>query len=194
MKKHVVAIIDDEKEVIETVSEYLEERGFIVIGFLSPEDFLVYLEKDLPDIVLLDLMFPEQINSGYEINCGYSVCKHMSSIEHLANIPIIMISANSSEEDKVDCFNLGAIDYIVKPFSLEKLKNKIERALEGIRILKIEQRFKRMKKRAFKRRRIEMAIMMKRAKRGESKEKRLKRIIDQLTLERDEAAPEHGAA
>ncbi|MDP8258749.1 MAG: response regulator [Candidatus Aadella gelida] len=191
MEKKVVATIDDEKEVIDMISNYLNERGFIVAGFQRPEEFLAYLDITLPDIILLDVMFPGyNTTAEHEVYAGYEVCKYIKSSESIAEIPIILVSAKSSEEDKVDGLNLGAVDYVVKPFSLEKLRSKIERALESIRILKVEQRFKRMKKRELERRKIKMEITEKR----EDKKKRIKEMIDQLSLEQDGASPESGTA
>ncbi|MBU1084240.1 MAG: response regulator [Candidatus Omnitrophota bacterium] len=188
MNGKVIAIIDDEKEAIDMVSKYLSERGFIVNGFRSPKEFFGYLEKNMPDLVLLDLIFPNQMSDGY------SVCKHMVSDKNLSEIPVIVLSARSSEEDKVYCLDLGADDYLVKPVALEELKCRIEKTLERREAIKTERELRRIKEGEIEEGKEKMATMIKVTVMRENKMIRLKKIIEQLSLNHDGPISDHESA
>ena len=109
MKK--ILLVEDNKEIHELIKNVLEKERYIVINAYSGTEALIILEKEKIDLILLDLMLPG-IN-GEEI------------IKKIKNIPIIVISAKISKEDKINSLLIGANDYITKPFSLMALVSKV---------------------------------------------------------------------
>lgn len=105
MKKKIL-IVDDEKAIIETLKAYLEKEQFEVIVAYDGEEALSVFEREQPSLVLLDLMLPKKT--------GEEVC---STIRKQSNVPILLLSAKISEESKLNGFQLGADDYVIKPFS-----------------------------------------------------------------------------
>ncbi len=109
MPKSNVIVVEDDEDILELISYNLAREGFSVSGYLSGEEGLAQIRKQRPDIVLLDLMLP-----GVD---GLTVCKTIKSDPEVASVPIIMISAKGSESDIIRGLELGADDYITKPFS-----------------------------------------------------------------------------
>lgn len=109
MKK--IFIVEDEPDIVNLVAHNLRKEKFEVSIFYDGESFLKALEDDLPDLVVLDLMLP-----GID---GLEVCKIMRSNEKTQPIPIVILTAKGSEVDVVLGLELGADDYMVKPFTLE---------------------------------------------------------------------------
>lgn len=109
----LIAIIDDETDIVDLVSLHLGKSGFAVRGFPDARSFLMFLEREIPDLVILDLMLPDAD--------GLDVCKDMKRREAFAHIPIIMLTAKGEETDKVLGLELGADDYVTKPFSPKEL-------------------------------------------------------------------------
>ena len=102
-------VVEDDEDILELISYNLRREGFTVFGYLSGEEGLARIKRDAPDIVLLDLMLP-----GVD---GLEVCKTIKLEPATRSIPIIMISAKGSETDIITGLELGADDYITKPFS-----------------------------------------------------------------------------
>jgi len=121
MAKGAVLVIDDEKDLIELVSYNLGKEGFEVSGALDGESGLAVAGRDLPDIVIVDLMLP-----GID---GLEVCRRLRSEKRTAHIPIIMLTAKSSESDRVVGLELGADDYVTKPFSPRELAARVKAVL-----------------------------------------------------------------
>lgn len=119
MKK--IFIVEDEPDIVNLVAHNLRKEKFEVGVFYDGESFLKVLEDDLPDLVVLDLMLP-----GID---GLEVCKIMSSDERTKPIPIIILTAKGSEVDIVLGLELGADDYMVKPFSVRELIARIKAVL-----------------------------------------------------------------
>lgn len=128
MSAYTVYIVDDEKDILELVSEYLTQKGYSVKTFENGESFLKEFEKSEPDIVILDIMLPD-------ID-GYEICKR---IRKNSEVPIIMLSAKGEELDKVLGLELGSDDYIPKPFSLSELEARIKKILRRINKSPIKQ-------------------------------------------------------
>jgi two-component system phosphate regulon response regulator PhoB/two-component system alkaline phosphatase synthesis response regulator PhoP len=116
-----IAILDDEEDILELLQNYLTRAGFKVETFSSPERFLKYLERHQPDLILLDLMLP-----GAD---GLEICRYLKSQPEKASLPIIMLTARSQEADRVTGLELGADDYVTKPFSLRELEARIKAVL-----------------------------------------------------------------
>jgi len=116
-----IAVIDDEPDILELVSLHLKKAGFDVEGFLDGESFYSFLEKAIPDLVVLDLMLPDAD--------GLEICKHLRAHQEYSSIPIIMLTAKGEETDKIIGLELGADDYVTKPFSPKELVARIKAVL-----------------------------------------------------------------
>ena len=121
MSKFKILIIEDDKDITELVAYNLEREGFSVISVTSGEEALNHLSKDLPNLIILDLMLP-----GID---GLETCRLIKQETQFQNIPIIMLTAKSEESDVVVGLQLGADDYITKPFSPKVLLARIKAVL-----------------------------------------------------------------
>ncbi|PHV70341.1 DNA-binding response regulator [Sporanaerobium hydrogeniformans] len=119
-KKHIV-VIDDEEHILELVSYNLEANDFHVSCFTSVEDALVSLENEKIDAILLDVMLPG-------IN-GMNALERFRKSSHLKDVPILLVTAKSEEIDKILGLELGADDYITKPFSVRELIARVRAAV-----------------------------------------------------------------
>lgn len=119
MKENIL-VIDDEEEIAELIEVYLSSEGYNVIKATSAEEGFVVLDNNEIDLVLLDIMLP-----------GMDGIKMCSLIRQNNNIPIIMISAKTTDVDKILGLNIGADDYITKPFNplelLARVRSQIRR-------------------------------------------------------------------
>jgi len=124
--KNLIAILDDEIDILELVSVNLKKSGFTPIKFEIPSKFFEFLKKSetKPCLIILDLMLPEQD--------GFEITKNLKSTEELKNIPIIMLSAKDEMIDKIVGLELGADDYITKPFSVKELMVRIKVILKRV--------------------------------------------------------------
>jgi len=116
-----IAVVDDEPDIVQLVSVHLEKAGFQTVGFSNGNDILTFLEKKTPDLVVLDLMFPDMD--------GLEICRYLRSRDESASVPIIMLTARAEESDRILGLELGADDYIVKPFSPRELVARVKAVL-----------------------------------------------------------------
>jgi two-component system phosphate regulon response regulator PhoB len=121
MKKEKILIVDDEKDIIELIQYNLEKEGYVVNHAFSGEQCLENVKSELPDLILLDLMLPE-------ID-GLDVCKFLKNNPQTSHIPIIMLTAKGEETDIVLGLELGADDYIIKPFKVRELLARVKAVL-----------------------------------------------------------------
>lgn len=117
----LVVVVDDEPDILELVSLHLEKAGYKVKEFQDAGSFLKFLKFDVPDLVLLDLMLPDAD--------GLEVCKYLKKEEKYSSIYVVMLTARSDEMDKVIGLELGADDYITKPFSPRELVARVKAVL-----------------------------------------------------------------
>jgi two-component system phosphate regulon response regulator PhoB len=110
---HKVFIVEDEPDLRDTLKYNLENEGFSVKAFSNGEDFLSSVHKNKPNLVILDLMLP-----GVS---GLDVCRELRSNDNYDGIGIVMLTAKSEEIDRIVGFELGADDYVTKPFSVREL-------------------------------------------------------------------------
>ena len=110
---HKVFIVEDEPDLRDTLKYNLENEGFSVEAFSNGEDFLSSVDKNIPNLVILDLMLP-----GLS---GLDVCRKLRSNDNYDGIGIVMLTAKSEEIDRIVGFELGADDYVTKPFSVREL-------------------------------------------------------------------------
>lgn len=108
-----IFFLEDEVEIQKMLKEYFEKNGFKIISFTNAESFLIQLKKEKPDLIFLDLMLPDAD--------GIEICKFLKGKEEYSKIPIIIISAKTQEIEKVTGLEVGADDYVCKPFSLREL-------------------------------------------------------------------------
>lgn len=113
-----VLIIEDEKDLAELLVFNLEKEGYAATSVHDGKQGLERASADLPDLILLDLMLPGLL--------GTEVCKALRKDQRTARIPIIMITAKGDEIDRVVGFEVGADDYIVKPFSMREVALRVK--------------------------------------------------------------------
>ncbi len=119
-----IAVVDDEQDILELVSLHLKNNHFRVKEFSDGISFMKYLDSEKPDLVVLDLMLPDAD--------GFEICKHMKRKKNLSHIPIVMLTAKSEETDTVHGLELGADDYIRKPFSPNELIARVKTVLRRV--------------------------------------------------------------
>lgn len=134
MQKSIYTV-DDEENILEIVNFNLEKNGYITQGFLNGNDFLEQFKEKKPDLVILDLMLPDMD--------GYEICKQ---IKNNSQVPVIILSAKGEELDKVLGLELGADDYVVKPFGVRELVARVKNILKRTEITKKELESKPLKK------------------------------------------------
>jgi DNA-binding response OmpR family regulator len=117
----LIAVVDDEPDILELVSLHLSKAGFSVRTFPDAGRFQKSLTSSLPDLVILDLMLPDAD--------GLDVCKDMKKDSRTAHIPVVMLTARGEESDKVVGLELGADDYVTKPFSPKELVARVKAVL-----------------------------------------------------------------
>ncbi len=123
--KQKILVVDDEPEAVELVEFNLKQAGFDVVTASDGEEALAKIKSQLPALVVLDLMLPE-------ID-GMEVCKLLRRDANTAHIPIIMLTAKAAEIDRVLGLELGADDYLTKPFSPRELVLRVKKILERAR-------------------------------------------------------------
>jgi len=116
-----VIIIEDERDLAELLAFNLEKEGWQTVVALDGKSGLERVTAELPDLVILDLMLPEL--------SGIEVCRHLRKQEKTAAIPVIMVTAKGEEIDRVVGFEVGADDYLVKPFSTRELLLRVKAIL-----------------------------------------------------------------
>lgn len=116
-----IFIVEDDEDIREIVIYALNSAGFEAHGYETGEEFLIALKEKLPSLVLLDIMLPKED--------GLSILKNLRSQKTTKNIPVIMLTAKTSEMDKVKGLELGADDYISKPFGVMELIARVKTVL-----------------------------------------------------------------
>ncbi|MEK7327256.1 MAG: response regulator transcription factor [Chloroflexota bacterium] len=104
-----VLVVDDDKQIVRLLQSYLEKAGFAVLTAHDGETALHTIRRERPDLILLDLMLP-----GRD---GWEITRRLRADEHLAATPIVMLTARVEDTDKILGLELGADDYVTKPFN-----------------------------------------------------------------------------
>jgi two-component system phosphate regulon response regulator PhoB/two-component system alkaline phosphatase synthesis response regulator PhoP len=117
----LIAIVEDEPDLASLTASYLRQEGYRTETFGDAGRFFRFLGKKKPDLVLLDLMLPD-------LN-GMDVCKELKRNGDWRSIPVIMVTAKAGETDKIVGLELGADDYVTKPFSFKELSARIKAVL-----------------------------------------------------------------
>jgi two-component system alkaline phosphatase synthesis response regulator PhoP len=121
MKKENILIVEDDEDIRELISYNLEREGYTVTGVSCGEKALISIGGGKTSLIILDLMLP-----GID---GLTICKQLKNEEATSHIPIIMVTARGEEEDIVKGLELGADDYITKPFSIQVLCARVKAVL-----------------------------------------------------------------
>ena len=121
MANELILCVDDEAHILELLTFNLEATGYRVVTTANGEDALTVCQHDRPALILLDIMLP-----GID---GVEVCRRLKSQSNTQDIPIIMLTAKGDEVDKILGLELGADDYITKPFSVRELVARVKALL-----------------------------------------------------------------
>ena len=117
----VVYCLEDDDGIRELILCALKSGGYEAEGFPTANEFKIAIKNKLPDIALLDIMVPDED--------GISVLKYLKKSQLTCDVPVIMLTAKSNEIDKVNGLELGADDYITKPFGIMELLSRIKAVL-----------------------------------------------------------------
>ena len=117
--KETILVVEDDAAILSGIVDLLTGEGFKVVSAKDGENALRLYKSEKPDLILLDIMIPEK--------SGYDVCKEIRRSD--AQTPIVMLTAKGEEIDKVVGLEIGADDYVVKPFSVKELLARIRAAL-----------------------------------------------------------------
>lgn len=121
MKK--IALIEDDSDLFSLVKYNLEKEGFSVVGAQTGRGAIELFRREKPDLILLDIMLPD--------SDGLDICKGIRSHAELSHIPVIFLTARASETDRIVGLELGANDYIVKPFFIRELITRVKIQFRG---------------------------------------------------------------
>ena len=121
MAHETLLIVEDESDIRELLRYNLEREGYKVVECGSAEEARMCLEKTIPDLILLDLMLP-----GTD---GYAFCRSVRADERAAKVPVIMVTARNEDADVVAGLEVGADDYVTKPFSARILSARVRAVL-----------------------------------------------------------------
>ena len=121
MKKGKILVVDDEINITQILEFSIGAEGYEVLTALNGEDAVDKARRELPDLIILDVMMPK-------ID-GYEACRILKANPLTKNIPVILLTAKGREIDKRLGYEVGAADYIVKPFSPNKLIDRIHEVL-----------------------------------------------------------------
>jgi DNA-binding response OmpR family regulator len=117
-RRGTILVVDDEPHVVKLVKANLESSGYKVLAAEDGQQAIEMVERELPDLVILDLMLPKLD--------GYAVCQR---IRDFSAVPIIMLTARSAQVDLVHGFEVGADDYLTKPFAVTELLMRVQAVL-----------------------------------------------------------------
>lgn len=120
----LIYIVEDDKNILEIESFALKNSGYDIRGFSNAKDFYLALNDFLPDLILLDIMLPDED--------GLSILQKLRSGKKTKALPIIMVTAKTTEIDKVKGLDLGADDYLTKPFGVMELISRVKALLRRL--------------------------------------------------------------
>jgi DNA-binding response OmpR family regulator len=116
-----VALIEDDPDLQELLRYNLEKVGYRLVGHLTGKDAIIFLQHTQPDLLILDIMLPH--------TDGLDICRSIRKHPQLSSLPVIFLTAKGAELDRVLGFELGANDYLVKPFFVRELVARIQSLL-----------------------------------------------------------------
>ena len=119
--KPLILVVDDDVRMLRMMNRMLELEGFQVLTASGGEQALALFDKETPSLVLLDIMMPDMD--------GYTVCRR---IREFSEVPIIMVTARGDDKEKVEGLDIGADDYVTKPFSASELAARVRAVLRRV--------------------------------------------------------------
>ncbi|MCL4533838.1 MAG: response regulator transcription factor [Bacteroidetes bacterium] len=117
-QEHVVLVVDDDEALVKALLLALQDEGYRSVGATSGREALRQVYEHHPDLIILDLMMPDMD--------GYETCRRVRDV---SNVPILMLTAKTSEEDMIKGLDSGADDYVVKPFGVKALLARVQALL-----------------------------------------------------------------
>ena len=123
MSKQLILVVDDDKEVVRLMRGYLEQAGYEVLAAYDGETAIHILRREKPDLLLLDLMLPDRD--------GYDITRLVRGDPALASIPIIMLTARVEDTDKIIGLEIGADDYVTKPYNPREVVARVRARLRS---------------------------------------------------------------
>lgn len=121
-RKRLILIVDDLPENLQVLAGHLIEQGYEILAATNGPRAIALVRNRKPDLILLDIMMPDMD--------GFAVCAELKADEHSADIPVIFITARTDTEDVLHGFELGAVDYVTKPFRATELLARVRTHLE----------------------------------------------------------------
>ena len=126
MAFQTILVVDDEPQIVEVVQDYLKQAGFRVLTARDGQTALTLARHDRPDLIILDLMLPGGLD-------GLDVCRCLHQDPALTDVPIIMLTARTEETDRLIGLELGADDYVTKPFSPREVVARVRAVMRRAR-------------------------------------------------------------
>jgi len=121
MASHHILIVEDEPNTAEMLTSYFEAQGYEVTTESWGKDALAFTNEVLPDLIMLDIRLPD-------ID-GYEICRHLRSHRRTAHVPIIFLTERRERIDRLAGLELGAVDYVTKPFDIQELRLRVRNVL-----------------------------------------------------------------
>ena len=125
-KENKIFIVEDDVDLAEMLIAYFRAQGYQVANAMRGEEAVAAILADIPDVVVLDIRLPD-------ID-GYEVCRRLRHARRAQNIPVIFLTEKREREDKLAGLELGAVDYITKPFDIQELRLRVRNALRRARL------------------------------------------------------------
>jgi two-component system alkaline phosphatase synthesis response regulator PhoP len=126
MAYQTILVVDDEPQIVELVGDYLKQAGYRVLTACDGQTALTLARHEHPDLIVLDLMLPGGLD-------GLEICRRLRRDPALADVPIIMLTARTEEADRLIGLELGADDYVTKPFSPREVVARVRVVLRRAR-------------------------------------------------------------
>ena len=120
----MIYCLEDDQSIRDIEIYTLKQTGYEAVGFSNSTDFFMALKKEKPELILLDIMLPDED--------GVTILKKIRTKEETKNIPVIMASAKGSEFDKINALDLGADDYLAKPFGMMEMVSRVRAVLRRV--------------------------------------------------------------
>lgn len=130
MASKKIVVVEDEQDILELVKYHLEQEGFTTEAVKEGDRAFDFIQKKHPDLVILDIMLPGR--------SGMDICRELKQHEDTRHIPIIILTAKAEEIDRVVGFELGADDYVTKPFSPRELMLRVKAILKRVHAVEDE--------------------------------------------------------
>ena len=116
-----ILIVEDQANTAEMLTSYFKTQGYNVTAVNWGNDALIFVEKTVPDLIILDIRLPD-------ID-GYEVCRHLRAHRRTEHVPIIFLTERREREDRLTGLELGAVDYVTKPFDVQELRLRVRNVL-----------------------------------------------------------------